>query len=156
MNPGYSGSPLLDTSGNMVALNTAFAFSRALSIPANRVREIAEKLKRDGRVRHAYLGVTLDPIPLPQDVARVSRSHEGRDYGLMVLSVSDESPAKSAGLAIGDVLMAFDEQQVSSYTDLRKLLKENAIGKTAKISVLRGGKISDFEITPADDEQIAQ
>jgi S1-C subfamily serine protease len=143
VNPGYSGGPLVDALGNMVALNSAFAFSRAISVPVNTVKKVAEKLKRDGKVKHAYLGVVLDPIALPEEV-------EGQEYGLMVLSVSKDSPAKAAGLAMGDVVLEFGGNKVSSYGELRKLLSESAIGSRAKISVLRGGKMSELEVVPAE------
>ena len=83
VNPGYSGGPLVDASGKMIALNTAYAFNRALSIPVNNVKEIAEKLKADGRVKRAFLGVTLDTVPLPEDVPELQAVEQ--DYGLMVL-----------------------------------------------------------------------
>ncbi|MHB8567894.1 MAG: S1C family serine protease [Nitrososphaerales archaeon] len=147
VNPGYSGGPLVDALGRVVALNTAFAFSRSLSIPINKVKEVAEKLKKYGRVKRGYLGVVLDPIALPEI--------ENHESGLMILSVSKESPASQTGLAIGDILVGFDGKTVSSYGELRKLLGEDAIGVRSKISVLRGGKMSEFEITPADDESRA-
>jgi serine protease Do len=151
VNPGYSGGPLVDASGRMLALNTAFAFNRALSIPVNTVASVAEKLKKDGRIKRGFLGVTLDPVPLPEDTPKL-REVEGSDYGLMVLSVSDGSPAKSAGLAMGDVLLGFNGKTIGSYGDLRKLLTENVIGKNSKLSVLRGGKLNEFEITPVDEQ----
>ena len=148
VNPGYSGGPLVDASGKMIALNTAYAFNRALSIPVNTVKQVAESLRADGRVKHAFLGVTLDEVYLPEGVPEL----ESQDSGLMILSVSNGSPAKSAGLALGDVVVGFDGKAVSSYGDLRKLLSANAIGKKTILSVLRGGKLNEFNVTPADDQ----
>jgi serine protease Do len=148
VNPGYSGGPLVDASGKMIALNTAYAFNRALSIPVNTVKEVAENLKADGRVKHAFLGVTLDEVYLPEGVPEL----ESQDSGLMILSVSNGSPAKSAGLALGDVVVGFNGKAVSSYGDLRKLLSANMIGKKTTLSVLRGGKLNEFNLTPADDQ----
>jgi len=70
----------------------------------------------------------------------------------MILSVSRDSPAKSAGLSMGDVLVGFNGKAISSYADLRKILSANMIGKKAKLSILRGGKLNEFAVTPIEDQ----
>ena len=66
----------------------------------------------------------------------------------MVFSVEEGAPAKQSGLSFGDVILRFDGSSVSNSEDLTGLLGEEAIGKQAKLSVLRGGNVVDLEITP--------
>jgi S1-C subfamily serine protease len=148
VNPGYSGGPLVDAQGRMIGVNTAYASGRALSIPVNTVKQIMERIKRDGRVKTGFLGVVLEEIQLPEEVA----SDVGQESGLMVLSVSRNTPAREAGVAMGDVLLQFNGKPIASHFELRKLLSEDVIGKTVKLSVLRGEKVVELRITPKDEQ----
>ena len=72
----------------------------------------------------------------------------GQETGVMVFSVEDGTPAKKSGLSFGDVILRFDGKSVSNSEDLTNLLGEEAIDKPAKLSVLRGGKVVELEVTP--------
>jgi len=146
LNPGYSGGPLVDVSGRMIGLNTAYIWSRGIAVPINAVKDIAERLAREGKVKRAYLGVTSSTIPLPQDIA--TQAEVKQDGGVIVLSVETNSPAKKAGLTLGDIIVKFDEKPVTSVYDLPRLLTEEAIGKETKLSILRGEKLKELTITP--------
>ncbi|MDG6996775.1 MAG: trypsin-like peptidase domain-containing protein [Nitrososphaerota archaeon] len=152
VNPGYSGGPLVVANGSMVGINTAYANSRALSIPTNTAKQVVERLSRDGRIRTGYLGVVLNAIRLPDEMVE----ELDQRFGLMVLSVSRNTPAREAGLAIGDVLLRFNEKPVQSHYELRKFLSEDVIGKPVKISVLRGSRIFDITVIPADEAHQAR
>jgi serine protease Do len=149
VNPGYSGGPLVDAQGKMIGVNTAYASGRALSIPINSVKQVMDRIKRDGRVKTGFLGVVLEEIQLPEEVS----GDVGQETGLMVLSVSRGTPARDAGIAMGDVLLQFNGKPVTSHFELRKLLSEDVIGKSVKLSILRGEKVVELRITPKDEEQ---
>ncbi len=146
LNPGYSGGPLVDAQGRMIGLSAAYAFSRGLAIPVNVVKDVAEKLAKEGRIRKGYLGVMLNEVELPEESAK----QLGQDEGLMVLSVSPDTPAKKAGLAMGDVIVKLAGKKVENLYDLQRLLTDQVIGREITISVLRSEKLQEFKITPSD------
>jgi serine protease Do len=147
LNPGYSGGPLVDASGKMVALNVAYMSSRGIAIPVQKVETTIERLSTGKSVGRAYLGIVTHPIPIPEDV--VKSAQLSQDFGLLVLSVEPGSAAKTAGLTFGDVLLTLDGSSVAGFHDLTRLLTEEKVGKTAKLKVLRGGKVEDLSVTPS-------
>ncbi len=146
VNPGYSGGPLVDASGRMLGMNSAFFANRAISIPVNELSELVKNLLKDGGVKRAYLGIVSDTIELPEDLAQEIHQEEG----LIVYSVEQGTPAKKAGVAIGDIVVKLDSQPVRNFYDLRKLLTSEVIGKSSKLSVLRGEKLTELTITPTE------
>jgi len=147
LNPGYSGGPLVDVSGRMIGLNTAYVWSRGIAVPVSTVKSIADRLVSGGKIKRAYLGITLNTIPLPREVA--TQAQISQDGGVIVLSVETDSSAKRAGLALGDVILKFDEKSVRSVYDLSRLLIEDVIGKETTLRILRGEKLMELTITPS-------
>ncbi len=146
LNPGYSGGPLVDASGRMVALNIAYMSSRGIAVPIKRVSATVEKLASGKSVGRAYLGIVSHPIPIPEDVAKGTGIDQ--ESGLIVLSVEAGSAAKTGGLAFGDVVLGLDGSPTTGFHDLKRLLTEEKIGKPLKVKVLRGGKVEVLSITP--------
>jgi S1-C subfamily serine protease len=85
LNPGYSGGPLVDVQGKMIGLNVAYISSRGIAIRVNEVKNITETLAQEGKIKRAYLGISINTISLPKEVAIQIRT--GQNEGLMVLSV---------------------------------------------------------------------
>ncbi|AFU60198.1 putative serine protease DO-like protein [Candidatus Nitrososphaera gargensis Ga9.2] len=148
LNPGYSGGPLVDASGKMIGLNAFYISSRGIAIRTSKVKGIVENLKSYGRVRRAYLGITSYSISIPEEVAKQAGINQ--DSGLMVVSVEPNSPAKKAGLLIGDVVLSLDGKQVESLHDIEQLLTQELIGKAVKLVVLRSEKLTELTIVPDD------
>ncbi|MGA2199184.1 MAG: trypsin-like peptidase domain-containing protein [Nitrososphaerales archaeon] len=146
VNPGYSGGPLVDASGKMVALNIAYMSSRGIAVPIRKVSAVVEQLASGKAVGRAYLGIITNPIPIPEDVAKASEV--GQEYGLLVLSVEAGSAARAAGIAFGDVLLGLDGNPVTGFRDLTRLLTEDKVGKSLKLKVLRGGRVEELSVTP--------
>ena len=146
LSPGYSGGPLIDASGKMVGLSAAYVWSRGIAIPVNSVKKIVDGLVHGGRVRRGYLGIISNTIPLPEEIA--TQTEISQDRGVLVLSVEADSPAKRAGLALGDVIIRFDEKPVTDVNELPRLLTEEVIGKKAKLVILRAEKMTELTITP--------
>lgn len=151
LNPGYSGGPLVNASGKMVGLSAAYVYSRGIAVPVNTIKTIAERLMRDGRIKKAYLGIVSDAIDLPQEIAK--QPQISQDQGLIVFSVAPGSPAKKAGLAIGDIIVKFDRRPVTSVYDLHRLLTGELIGKQTELSILRAEKLTELTITPSESSQ---
>lgn len=155
LNPGFSGGPLVDASGKMIGLNTAYVWSRGIAIPINKVKNIADLLMSGGKIKRAYLGIISNTVPIPQETAK--QTHISQDAGVMVFSVEPGSPAKKGGLAMGDVIVKFNDQSVANFYDLPQLLTENLAGKKTKLSILRGEKLMELTVIPSlveseDDE----
>jgi serine protease Do len=146
VNPGYSGGPLVDASGKMVGLNVALISSRGIAIPVRKVSEVVEKIASGTPMGRAYLGIVSNPIPLPEQATKLPEVRQ--DYGLLILSVEVGSPADKAGLALGDVLLGFGDSTVGGFHDLTRFLTQEAVGKTVKLRMLRGGKLEELSIVP--------
>ncbi len=147
LNPGFSGGPLVDASGKMIGINTAYVWSRGIAIPVNKVKTVTDRLMSGGMIKRAYLGIVSHTIPIPQETA--SQTHLNQDAGVMVFSVEPGSPAKKAGLALGDVIVKFNNQPVANFYDLPQLLTENVAGKKIALSILRGEKLLELAVIPS-------
>ncbi len=146
LNPGYSGGPLVDASGQVIGLDVAFVSGRGIAVPIHQVKTTLERLVRDGSVKTGYLGIVSNPIPLPDEVARLPDVDQSE--GLIVLSVEKGSPARQGGLAFGDILLKFDSKTVTGLHDLSRYLREEVIGRSIRVRVLRGEKPTELTITP--------
>jgi serine protease Do len=146
VNPGYSGGPLVDASGQLIGMNVAYFSKRGIAVPVNTIAKVVKRLAEGKPFKRAYLGIVSNPVALPAEVS--SDQRVGQETGVMVLSIEDETPAKKSGLAFGDVILKFNGKSVSNSEDLTSFLGEEAIGKQAKLAVLRGGNVVELEITP--------
>jgi S1-C subfamily serine protease len=146
VNPGYSGGPLVDASGHLIGMNVAYFSKRGIAIPVNTLAKVVQRLAEGKPFKKAFLGIVSNPVALPDDIS--SDKRVGQEAGVMVFAVEDGTPAKQAGLAFGDVLLTFNGRRIVSLEELAAMLDEEAIGKRAKLSVLRGGNVVELEITP--------
>jgi len=148
LNPGYSGGPLVDAQGRMVGLNVAFISARGVAVPVSTVQRVATTLARDGKIKRAYLGIEADSVALPPELAKQPQINQAG--GLIVLSVESDTPAKRAGLAIGDIIIKLDGKPVTSLYDLHPLLTDAVIGKPLSLVILRGEKPTELTVTPTE------
>jgi serine protease Do len=148
VNPGYSGGPLVDANGRMVGLDVAYFARRGVAIPSDDVRSLAEKLLKDGKVRRAFLGIVTEGIDLPEDVA--ARADVGQEGGMLVLSVEKDSPARKAGLALGDAILAIGDTRVEGHQDLKRALGDAAIGRPVELKVLRAESVIKMNVLPVE------
>jgi S1-C subfamily serine protease len=151
LNPGFSGGPLIDAQGKMIGMNVAYVWSRGIAIPINKIKTIADRLISGGEIKRAYLGIVSNTVAIPQELA--DQTGIDQDTGVMVFSVERGSPAKKAGLTMGDVIIKFNGKPVTDFYDLPRLLADDVIGKETKITILRGEKLVTFTITPTTAEE---
>jgi S1-C subfamily serine protease len=151
LNPGYSGGPLVDASGNLLGMNVAYFSGRGIAISVDALKETVAKIARDGRVKKGFLGVVVEPIELPEEIAKSSQV--GQEDGLLVRAVEAGSPAKSAGLAMGDVILKLGDVQATDEYELHKALSGDLVGKQVRLSILRAEKVSELRVTPREAEQ---
>jgi S1-C subfamily serine protease len=149
LNPGYSGGPLVDVEGKMIGLNAIYISSRGIAIRGSKVKNIADQLAKDGVIKNAYLGIITDIISLPPEVGTQLEPSQGE--GLIVLSVEKDTAAKKAGLLIGDIIVKFDNEPITNIHNLRiQLLKQDVIGRSVKLDIIRGEKKTELIITPGE------
>jgi len=151
LNPGNSGGPLVTSAGDVVGVNTAIiAGGQGLSfaVPIGTVAAVLPALLRDGRVRRGYLGVAGQDVPL---LRRVTRFHRlTQPTGVLVISVEQGGPARSAGLLEGDIVVSLDSRPIASLDDLHRLLTEDRIGTSVTLGILRAFQRLDLKVAVAD------
>jgi S1-C subfamily serine protease len=151
LNPGNSGGPLVTTRGEVIGINTATiqpAQGLCFAIASNTARFVAARLIRDGRIRRSYVGVGGQTVPIPRGVARANQL--AVSSGVFVVSVEPNSPAATAGLRDGDVIIAFAGDAVTGIDDLHRLLTEERIGVPAALAILRAARRRQLTVVPRE------
>src|SRR5512138_2293901 len=146
LNPGFSGGPLVDVEGRLIGINTAYVWQRGIAIPVNKVKAIADRLMTGKTAQRGYLGIVANTVAIPEEIAE--QAGLDQDSGVMIFSVEAGSPARKAGLAMGDVLVKFNGKPVSDFTDLPRLLQEDVVGKEVKATIIRRETLIETTITP--------
>ncbi len=150
LNPGYSGGPLVDASGNLLGMNVAFFAGRGVAVSVDSLKETVDKLSKDGRVKKGFLGVVVEPVELPEEIAK--SADVAQSEGLMVRAVEADSPARAAGVAMGDVILRLGDAQAADEYKLHRALTGEVVGKAVTLRVLRAEKVTDLRITPREAE----
>jgi S1-C subfamily serine protease len=148
LNPGNSGGALADVRGRVVGINTAVAgIGLGLAVPIDAgTRLILSALVHDGRVRRAYLGIVGGTRRLAPRLAE----RLGRRTGLEVVQLLDGSPAASAGLRAGDVIVAIGEQPIAGVGDLQRALVGDLVGRPVEVSIERDGDLVELGVQPVE------
>jgi S1-C subfamily serine protease len=154
LHPGNSGGPLADAVGRVVGVNTAvvgpmIGQGLGLAVPIDdATKAIIAELMKSGRVRRAYLGVAGGTRPLPPRLVE----QLGRDRGIEVVEVVDGSPAQSAGIRPGDILVAVDGEPLGEARDLQRMMTGDRVGGSVELTVIRRGAISTIATRPVELE----
>jgi S1-C subfamily serine protease len=142
--PGFSGSLLVDASGRALGVNTAGLIrGTSTALPARTVRRIVDALVAHGGMRRGFLGIASQPVPLPASWQK----ELSQASGLLIVSVEPDTPASSAGLLLGDALVAADGKPVARPADLLSLLEEDRIGSRVTLRVIRAGEVREVALT---------
>ncbi len=142
--PGFSGGPLLDAEGLVVGINS-WHLGRGISraIPADAAGRVVQKLKTDGRVKRAYLGVGTHPVRLAEAV----RARLNQEVGLLVVAVEPQGPADQAGLLQGDTLTRLNGEAIDGLDGLLSALRKLEVGSMLTLTVVRAGDVRDLPVT---------
>jgi len=155
INPGNSGGPLLNSSGEIIGMNTVIFSSSGSSagvgfaVPVDTIKRIVPLLIRDGRIIRPGLGIAILP--------KSWRRRFGIKKGVAIAQVDPKGPAKKAGIKgmtrdsrgryyVGDVIMTIDGQKVNSYEDIYHALDKHKIGDKVVIEYLRNNKLMSVKI----------
>lgn len=146
LNPGFSGGPLIDAQGRLIGINTAYVWQRGIAIPINKVKAITDRLMTGKIPQRGYLGIIANTVAIPEEIAEQAGLEQ--DTGVMIFSVEANSPARKAGLAMGDVLVKFNGKPVTDFMDLPRLLAEDVVGKETKLTIIRRESLIEATVTP--------
>ena len=142
---GSAGCPLINASGQVVGFNTFGPRRSVLTIPATTINRVVDQLQQRGKISRGYLGLGMQMIALPENV---QQQHElTQSAGVMVISVEPNSAAEQAGLVLGDMMIAIDDEPLESLRQMQTLLNPQSVGKTLSIQLLRGGQMQTIAIT---------
>lgn len=158
VNPGNSGGPMLNLEGRIIGINSAIA-SRSggyqgisFAIPSNIAKTIMDSLVKTGRVTRGWLGVDLGDGSADSDPTGRRR---GAAPEVTIASVVDRSPAKAAGLKVGDVVLNFRGRGIEDVDRLRTMIALTPPDTTVPVEVRRGGTRMTFEVKVGDQSKNA-
>ncbi|KAL6521764.1 Protease Do-like 1, chloroplastic [Orobanche gracilis] len=149
INPGNSGGPLLDSSGNLIGINTAIyspsgaSSGVGFSIPVDTVSGIVDQLVNFGKVTRPILGIKF---ATNQSVEQLGIS------GVVILDAPSNGPAGKAGLQptkrdpygrliLGDIITSVNGKKISNGSDLYRIIDHCKVGDKVNVEVLRGDKL---------------
>ncbi|MCB1328942.1 MAG: Do family serine endopeptidase [Maritimibacter sp.] len=149
INKGNSGGPLFSADGKVVGINTAIlspsggSVGIGFAIPANLAQQVVADLEADGHVSRGWLGVAIQPVS--EDTAAAL----GMDMpeGVLISSVTPDTPAQAAELKRGDIVLAVNGTAVKTPAELSRAIAMEAPGSTVTLSLLRAN--APMEVTVA-------
>jgi S1-C subfamily serine protease len=161
INPGNSGGPLLNAEGQVIGINSqiATAGSRGsvgigFAVPINTAKKVIPQLEQNGRIVHAYLGVTT--YPLNKDLA--AAVNLDIDRGALVQELTPGGPASRAGLRAGkihtdegiilggDIIVEVDGEKVSKPDDVAAAISDNKPGESVQVKLFRNNKLETKQV----------
>ena len=162
INPGNSGGPLVNIRGEVIGINSAIASGTGFyagygfAIPISLAKEVMDDIIKYGKVRRAIVGVSIDDVTPADAKAAGMNEIRGAKVGAFT---NDESPAKKAGLEIGDVIIAVNGQPVESRSGLQRLIRAYHPSDNVTLEVARFGQRKTFTVklaeAPDDANQLA-
>ena len=146
INPGNSGGALIDVAGNLIGVNTAI-FSQSggslgigFAIPAQVCQQVLNSILKDGRVVRGWLGISLIPNTLDEDVLA------SKPVGVIVADVLRDGPADAAGVKRGDKIIQVNNEQISSASHLINYVALQAPASVIDVVVERDGKQQTLQV----------
>jgi serine protease Do len=144
INPGNSGGALINSRGELIGINTAiipYGQGIGFAIPVNRAKRIVGDLMAYGKVKKAFLGVTVQRIT--PDLAKY---FEIPEEGVLITDVARNSSAEKAQLVPGDVILEIDGKKIRNPSDFQEGIDDHRVGDKASIKIFRKGKEGVAEV----------
>ena len=149
INPGNSGGPLFNLSGEVIGVN-AQIYSRtggfmgvSFAIPSDTVNDVYYQLKTKGKVSRGWLGVYIQEID--DKLAKSFGLKKAR--GALVSKILPDSPAEKAKFKQGDVILKFNDNDISKSTDLPLVVGQSEVGKSFRVQIIRNKLITNLSVT---------
>ncbi len=146
VNPGNSGGPLVDSRGALIGINTAIVGDTyqgvSFSIPSNVALQVYERLKANGRVDRAFVGISLAEVP-----DELLQGDDARMRGALVLGLQDERcPAAVAGIQNGDVILNLEGEPIRDMGHFMRMIGDSPAGSTVRLKVHRDGTTHEIPV----------
>ncbi len=142
--PGFSGGPLVGLDGKVLGLvSTGLLRGTSVAVPTSTLQKVVEQLQKHGRVRQAYLGLSMQPVQVPEAV----KAATGEEIGLLVIGVEPGGPAEQAGIVYGDTLLHLGDDSVKTLEDLYGYLRGDHVGEKVPVRLWRNGKVETVQLT---------
>jgi S1-C subfamily serine protease len=125
-------------------VSTGLSRSSVLAVTRRTIDRVAQKLLDHGYVGRGFLGIALQPVPLPVDLKEKLKL--GQDTAIMLLGIEPNGPAAAAGLILGDVLLEAGEREISDPETLAGVLDNATIGENLSFRVLRAGAVHEVNV----------
>jgi serine protease Do len=146
--PSQAGAAVVTAEGRLIGMATgALLRHSAVALPVATIRRVADELIKEGRIRHGYLGVGLQPVAIQSFKGKLENAPT---HGLIILSVEPDSPADRAGLQIGDIFVTLAGKPVMDIEELQMALRGDVVGRSVPATLLRGGEPLQVEVTIAE------
>ncbi|MGA1800660.1 DegQ family serine endoprotease [Rhizobium sp. HT1-10] len=149
INHGNSGGPLVDSSGQVVGINTAIyspnggSVGVGFAIPSDEAKAIVAKLEKNGSIDHGFLGVEIQPVTADiADAVGLTQSQ-----GALVAQVSEGTPAAAAGVKAGDIITGLGGRAVKMPKDLSRFVADLTPGTKESLTVWRDGASINLPFT---------
>lgn len=134
---GFEGGPLINASGAVIGMNSSSAIRGSdLAVPHATIARSVAELVAHGHMRRGYLGVSSQPLRLPQAL----RDQLSQRSGALVLETDPQGPAHAAGLALGDVIVTLDQTPIRGPRELVAALADKH-GQSVQLRFVRGGQL---------------
>ena len=151
INPGNSGGALVDTTGNLIGINSTI-FSQSggsmgigFAIPVSLARTVLAQIIKDGTVTRGWLGV--EPQAITREAAQALAL--ARTDGVLVRALQRDGPADRAGIQVRDVVVEIAGKPTPDVPQLLARIAELTPGSSARIKVVRDGKPLDVDVVIA-------
>lgn len=142
INPGNSGGPLLNSSGQVIGVNTAVSAAGqniGFAIPINTIKASLENFNETGRFDRAYLGVAYQMVT--SDIAALNDIPQGA----YVQEVIQGTSADEAGIQEGDIITEIDGQRINDETQLAVLIGQKQVGDSITLTIYRDGETLELD-----------
>jgi serine protease Do len=146
INPGNSGGPLVDTNGQVIAINTAkmpYAHGIGFAVPINIAKSIVNELIQNGRViNRPWIGISY--VKITRQLAQNYRLPTTE--GVLIANVEPHSPADYAGLRKGDIIEAIDGKRIDDTVEISLNLRKKKITDRITMSINRYGRLIETKL----------
>jgi S1-C subfamily serine protease len=129
------------------------------AIPIDKAKVIAAQLQRDGKVAHPYLGVQM--VTLTPELAKQNNNDPNSMFaipevaGVLVMRVVPNSPAATAGIRRGDVILQINNNPITSAEQLQGVVEDSTLGQALQVKVQRGNQTQMLSVRTAELKDIS-
>ena len=146
---GQSGSALVNEHHRVLGINSpTLARNAIITVPTQTIDRVVDAILERGHVPRPFLGVAMQPVPVPETLR--TQFAEGADQVLLVLHVEPNSPAASAGVLVGDLIVSLNGDPVHDVRNALHRIARLSVGDSVSLVVIRGGGRMELSLTVAD------